>query len=118
MMSLITLRNLTTAMIINSFEKDYFKSLESSWTRIKNSKKPVYIYGMGGGCEKILSQFKRLDIKIDGIFASDDFVRGQSFAGGKCLRAYSFKLISEFYFFQINTICKCRLTDCFKRVGK
>lgn len=86
MMSLITLRNLTTAMIINSFEKDYFKSLESSWTRIKNSKKPVYIYGMGDGCEKILSQFKRLDIKIDGIFASDDFVRGQSFAGFKIER--------------------------------
>lgn len=73
-------------MIINSFEKDYFKSLGSSWDRIKNSKKPVYIYGMGDGCEKILSQFKRLDIKIDGIFASDDFVRGQSFAGFKIER--------------------------------
>ena len=70
----------------NSFDKEYFLSLKSSWERIKNSHKPIFIYGMGDGCEKILNRFKMLDIKISGIFASDDFVRGQSFCGFKVLK--------------------------------
>ena len=59
----------------------YFQKLESSWKHIKNSKKPVYIYGMGDGCEKILSVMEQKGIKPDGIFASDDFARGKLFHG-------------------------------------
>lgn len=38
---------------------------------------------MGDGAEKLLDEFDRLGIKCTGVFASDDFVRGQSFRGFK-----------------------------------
>lgn len=37
------------------------------------------LYGMGDGADKILEICKQKDITISGVFASDDFVRGQSF---------------------------------------
>ncbi|MGN0594011.1 MAG: FkbM family methyltransferase [Hominimerdicola sp.] len=61
----------------------FFKDLESSWERMKNSSKPVYIYGMGDGCEKILAIMRKKGIEPKGIFASDDFSRGQTFCGYK-----------------------------------
>lgn len=64
-------------------DKNYYKGLETSWETIANSQKPVFIYGMGDGCDKMLKIFDEKGIKADGIFASDDFVRGQSFAGYK-----------------------------------
>ncbi len=67
-------------------DKSYFEGLSSCWDRIANCGKPVYIYGMGNGSEKILRLFDRFGIRCDGIFASDDFVRGQSFCGYKVQR--------------------------------
>ncbi len=46
---------------------------------LKNSDKPIIIYGMGNGADKILAQFECCGIKVNGIAASDNFVRGQSF---------------------------------------
>lgn len=67
-------------------DRQYFESLESCWDRLAQSKKPIYIYGMGNGSEKILHLFKHFGISCEGIFASDDFVRGQSFCGYKVQR--------------------------------
>ncbi|MCB6364736.1 FkbM family methyltransferase [Intestinibacillus massiliensis] len=39
------------------------------------------LYGMGDGAQKILDVFERYQIKASGVFASDEFVRGHSFAG-------------------------------------
>ena len=64
-------------------DRKLFEQLTPSWERIKNCGKPVLIYGMGNGSEKILRLFDRFGITCDGIFASDDFVRGQSFCGFK-----------------------------------
>lgn len=36
---------------------------------------------MGNGADKILNEFEKLNIKIYGVIASDDFVRGQKFRG-------------------------------------
>lgn len=44
---------------------------------------PIYIYGMGDGAVKIMSVMERHGIVVKGIFASDEFVRGHSFAGFK-----------------------------------
>lgn len=66
---------------MNSFNIDYFKGLKSSWDFLKETKLPIFIYGMGNGADKILSQFLRLKISYCGLFASDEFVRGHSFAG-------------------------------------
>lgn len=59
------------------------KEEQSVWEFLKNSKEPVYIYGMGNGGDKVLSLFNDFGIKCSGVLASDDFVRGQSFGGFK-----------------------------------
>lgn len=67
------------------FSKEYFQSLESSWDRLRACEKPIFIYGMGDGAQKLLDEFDRLGISCAGVFASDDFVRGQSFRGYKVI---------------------------------
>ncbi|MGN1133070.1 MAG: FkbM family methyltransferase, partial [Oscillospiraceae bacterium] len=68
------------------FSYDYFCRLENCWERLLKTPLPIYIYGMGNGCEKILRVFDMYGIKCSGIFASDEFVRGQEFAGFKVCR--------------------------------
>lgn len=51
------------------------------WTLLQKTDTPLIIYGMGNGADKILNEFEKLNIKIYGVIASDDFVRGQSFRG-------------------------------------
>lgn len=43
--------------------------------------KPLVLYGMGDGADKLLAQLRRHGLNPAGIFASDEFVRGQYFAG-------------------------------------
>ncbi len=56
------------------------------WEYLQTVKKPVVLYGMGDGCEKIVRTCKRFGITVAGIFASDGYVRGQSFLGYPVLR--------------------------------
>ena len=56
------------------------------WDTLKGSDKPLVLYGMGLGAEKIMSELEQRGLKADDIFASDDFVRGHSFKGYKVLR--------------------------------
>jgi len=49
--------------------------MQDIWTYLKGAKKPIVIYGMGDGCDKILAVCKEKDIRISGIFASDEYVR-------------------------------------------
>lgn len=59
-----------------------FLSLEQSvWTRLQGELRPIVLYGMGDGADKILAQFAARDITVAAIFASDEFVRGHSFHG-------------------------------------
>lgn len=51
------------------------------WSRLKNTRKPVVLYGMGNGADKILSVFSRCGIECAGVFASDGFARGNLFHG-------------------------------------
>lgn len=54
---------------------------QSCWDRLKAEKRPIFMYGMGDGALKIMSVFKKKNITLSGIFASDEFVRGHSFQG-------------------------------------
>lgn len=56
------------------------------WETLAAQQRPILIYGMGDGAEKLLRVFAEKGIRIAGIFASDDFVRGHSFAGFRVLR--------------------------------
>lgn len=53
----------------------------SVWDELKNETRPIALYGMGDGAEKILHVCAQRGIPVAGIFASDEFVRGHSFAG-------------------------------------
>ncbi len=58
-----------------------FKIEESVWKRLQKETRPIILYGMGDGALKIMSVCRSHGIKISGIFASDEFVRGHSFEG-------------------------------------
>lgn len=51
------------------------------WQRLKGEARPVYLYGMGNGADKILDECIRQGIEVKGVFASDGFVRHQLFRG-------------------------------------
>ena len=59
---------------------------ENVWDFLKNDNKPIMIYGMGNGAEKIISTLDTYGVKVSEIFASDEFVRGHSFLGYKVLK--------------------------------
>lgn len=54
---------------------------ETVWDKLKKDKRPILLYGMGDGADKILKVFESYEIKASGVFASDEFVRGHDFAG-------------------------------------
>lgn len=51
------------------------------WNYLKHSEKPILLYGMGNGAELIIERLSVDNVNISGVFASDEFVRGQSFHG-------------------------------------
>ena len=66
-----------------TLDKTYFANLTSYITRLQKTKKPVFVYGMGDGCLKVLKIFEDHKIACAGIFASDEFVRDKVFCGHK-----------------------------------
>ena len=51
------------------------------WERLRAETRPIVLYGMGDGADKILRVFAEKGIRAAGVFASDEFVRGHDFAG-------------------------------------
>lgn len=62
---------------------DFIKETQSVWQRLQKTKKPILLYGMGDGAAKIIKELERHQISMAGIFASDEFVRGNCFMGHK-----------------------------------
>lgn len=58
------------------------------WDYLAATDKPILLYGMGNGADKILSVCAQKHIEISDFFASDGFVRGHSFHG-KVVLSYS-----------------------------
>lgn len=58
------------------------------WNYLAESQKPILMYGMGNGADKILRVCQQYGVEIDDFFASDGFVRGHSFHG-KTVLSYS-----------------------------
>ena len=58
------------------------------WNYLKSADKPILMYGMGNGADKILKVCESYGIEIADFFASDGFVRGHSFHG-KVVLSYS-----------------------------
>lgn len=51
------------------------------WSYLKSAPKPIVLYGMGNGADKIIAVLESLGIKFQGVFASDGFVRNKTFHG-------------------------------------
>lgn len=60
---------------------DHLTKEPTVWERLQAETRPVVLYGMGDGAEKILRVFAQKGIRASGVFASDEFVRGHDFAG-------------------------------------
>lgn len=64
------------------------------WDSLKNEARPIIVYGMGNGADKLFERLASLGITPSDIFASDGFVRGHSFRG---MRVKSFSEIKAEY---------------------
>lgn len=51
------------------------------WERIAAAHRPVVLYGMGNGADKLAECLAALGVPVAAVMASDGFVRGQSFRG-------------------------------------
>lgn len=51
------------------------------WQYLGACRRPVVLYGMGNGADKVFARLSALGIPVAGVVASDDFVRGQTFHG-------------------------------------
>lgn len=60
---------------------DWNKTEATVWERLQAETRPIVLYGMGDGAQKILAVFARYGIQVAAVFASDEFVRGHSFMG-------------------------------------
>lgn len=67
---------------------------EDMWDTLAREQRPIVVYGMGNGADKLIDRFGKYGIKISDFFASDGFVRGHSFHG---MRVKSFSEIKETY---------------------
>jgi FkbM family methyltransferase len=61
------------------------------WEHLQETTKPIILYGMGNGADRILDKCLALDIPVAGVFASDEFVRGQTFRSYKVMRYIDIK---------------------------
>lgn len=64
------------------------------WDILSKEVRPIVVYGMGNGADKLVERFEKYNIKISDFFASDGFVRGHFFRG---FRVKSFSEIKESY---------------------
>lgn len=62
------------------------RALPDVWQRIQNETRPLAVYGMGNGADKLFARLAAIGKTPDAVFASDDFVRGQSFHSYPVLR--------------------------------
>ena len=64
------------------------------WEELKGSDRPIVVYGMGNGGDKLVSRLAEIGREVADFFASDGFVRGQQFHGKRVL---SFSEVKEKY---------------------
>ena len=67
---------------------------EDLWDRLARETRPIVVYGMGNGADKLFDRLAEYGVLPQNIFASDGFVRGHSFRG---MRVMSFSEIKETY---------------------
>jgi len=56
------------------------------WDELAHADRPIAVYGMGNGGDKLIDRLASLGIPVACVCASDDFVRGQSFRGFRVIK--------------------------------
>ena len=85
-----------------NYEENVYQPVISVWEKLAETDKPIVMYGMGDGAEKILAVFDKYGIKPAEFMASDEFVRGHFFKG---FRVKKLSEIEEQYDDFIVVIC-------------
>lgn len=75
--------------MLDNYKENSCEPAVDVWERLASTDKPIVMYGMGDGAEKILAVFEKYGIRPAEFMASDEFVRGHSFKG------YRVKKLSE-----------------------
>ncbi len=60
---------------------EFIKEEKDVWQRLRETDKPIILYGMGNGADQIIDWCEENGVVVAGVFASDEFVRGQIFRG-------------------------------------
>ena len=76
------------------FDLPIADGVKDMWQRLSRESRPIVVYGMGNGADKLFSRFEKYGIKVSDVFASDGFVRGHSYRG---YRVKTYAEISETY---------------------
>ena len=62
---------------------DFITETNNVWQNMRSCGLPLVLYGMGNGADAVLDRMAAEGLTAAGIFASDEFVRGQNFRGFK-----------------------------------
>lgn len=81
-------------MPYKKFPLPSYPLVNDMWEALKTESRPIVVYGMGNGADKLFDKLYELNIKVSDVFASDGFVRGHSFRG---YRVKSFSEVKENY---------------------
>lgn len=60
---------------------DFITETNDVWQNMRSCGRPLVLYGMGNGADAILDRMAAEGLTAAALFASDEFVRGQSFRG-------------------------------------
>ena len=71
-----------------------FPAESDVWDKLKRETRPIVVYGMGNGADKLIEHLSLYGVEVADFFASDGFVRGQVFHQK---RVKSFSEIKETY---------------------
>ena len=55
------------------------------WKTLSSTNRPILLYGMGNGADKLIARLEGMGKSVSDVFASDGFVRGQHFHGKRVL---------------------------------
>ncbi len=70
-------------MTFKEYSLPEYPAKSDVWEVLAKESRPIAVYGMGNGADKLFRRFEKYGIKVAEVFASDGFVRGHSFRGFK-----------------------------------
>ena len=95
---------------------ELLKEKQNIWNFLAEDKKPIVVYGMGNGAEKIISALSQYGAEVSDIFASDEFVRGHSFLGYRVMK-YS-EICEKYDDFNVVLAFASHLDDVIEKISR